>query len=263
MTVTRARGIDCSEYNNIDWPSVPATWCFAFIRSSSGVGYKDKSLDKHYAAAKATGRLVGPYHYCLMSRDPVEQANYFYQTATAGGTRQWDLPPAADFELPSDIMNHTADDQAAWLDAFCAECTRLFRQTCLIYSFPSAFKDDLSRATNRENLRKYLLWMADLSKGCPPDDSSQPYQPPFMTGWEFWQVSGDTGPRVPGISTAIDQDVYNGTPDQLQAKYGPNAGTFGGAFGAGSALGAAGIATAVAAGLWMAYDKWGARLFGR
>jgi lysozyme len=222
MTITRARGLDCSEYNNISWPNVPDFIDFAYIRSSSGVGYTDRALQKHYDGAKATGRLVGPYHYCLMSNDPVETARYFYQVASAGG-KTWDLPPALDFEYPKDIMNHTADEQVAWLKATGDECESLFGQTPNIYSFPSAFKDDLIRSGNAGDLRKFGLWIADLSKGCPPSDASQPYVPPFMDGWTFWQVSGDNGPRLPGISTAIDQDVFNGTREQLFNVYGNGA----------------------------------------
>jgi len=44
-----------------------------------------------------------------------------------------------------------------------------------------------------------------------------------MDGWTFWQVSGDNGPRLPGISTAIDQDVFNGTREQLFNVYGNGA----------------------------------------
>jgi lysozyme len=263
MSDNRARGFDCSEYNNIDWGSIVDDISFCMIRSSSGIGYVDKAMEKHYAGAKSRGFLVGFYHYVMMSRDPVVQAQFFFKTATSNGKTP-ELPFAMDFEYPDDIMKRSADEQVNFLGAMGDELVRLSGQKPLIYSFPSAFKDSLARSANAASLKRFGYWPADLSKGSWPSETATPYQAPFMDEWEFWQTSGNkNGTTEPSAGSkvlqgfhgmAIDQDVFNGTKEQLFTKYSPSAPAY--AAGAGSVLGTLGLLTAIGAAGFVAYDKF-------
>lgn len=68
-----------------------------------------------------------------------------------------------------------------------------------------------------DNFGDYPLWVADY----PPSGVYTPTLPAGWTTWDFWQYYG--GPpsgstdyvQVPGITTPVDLDVFNGSAEAL------------------------------------------------
>jgi GH25 family lysozyme M1 (1,4-beta-N-acetylmuramidase) len=233
----RARGFDCSEYNNVDWASVrPNDASFVIIRTSSGGGsladpknpqgksYTDKSLASHYAGAGSIGALRGCYHLCLMSNPPEAEAEAWFAVA---GQYDWELPPALDVEVVNELKTIPLADQITWITRCAVRAGTLFGRKPLLYSFRYQFSDQWARASNVDLLNACVdYWPADLTKGAPPAETAQPYQAPYLSTWKFWQCSGNvngtTNPTpgsqvLPGFhGMAIDQDVFNGTVDDLR-----------------------------------------------
>ena len=56
------------------------------------------------------------------------------------------------------------------------------------------------------------LWLAHYTTECPS------IPPPWLR-WTFWQYT-DAG-RVPGISTPVDLDVFDGSLDELRRRFAP------------------------------------------
>ena len=64
---------------------------------------------------------------------------------------------------------------------------------------------------------KYPLWMAAYT----PESWVNLHMPKPWSNWEFWQYSNKGIPASYGCSSAgVDINLYNGTVEQLQEKYG-------------------------------------------
>ncbi|WJY67859.1 glycoside hydrolase family 25 protein [Corynebacterium auris] len=181
----------------IEWKTVagPGGQSFAFIKASEGEGWKNVYYDEDAAAAKDAGLAIGAYHYARPAGDPKAQAEYFASVINAGP--QLDLPPVLDLEV-DEGRNPAA--LAVWTQTFLNEVERATGARPMIYTYRYFWYE---RMDNTNAFTDYPLWLAAYQ--------NQPPRP--VGGWDkvsIWQRASDG--RVAGVSTPVDQNVFNGDP---------------------------------------------------
>jgi lysozyme len=199
------KGVDVSTYQgSIDWASVKASGRdFAITRVSDGTGTLDNTFAANWSGIKAAGMVRGVYQFFRASEDPTAQADLL--VSKVGTLDPGDLPPVADVEVSDGVSGATlVANLATWVSVIKAKTGR----TPMIYSAPG-FWDGLPAGSQ---FAGEVLWVANWGVSCPDTPSG-------WSKWSFWQ-DADNG-SVPGISGAVDTDVFNGTLAQLQAFGGP------------------------------------------
>ena len=195
-----AQGIDVSKSQGaVDWPSVAqAGYVFAFVKATDGQDYVDPTFAANWAGAKAAGLLRGAYHFFRAEDDPDVQAEWFWKTVGAGA----DLPLVVDVE---EMMDQPAATVVANLTRFLTSLQGWTGKPSMIYTAPGFWQQLGTTAFG-----SYPLWVAEYG-------ASQPTLPAGWAIWDFWQYS-ETG-QVPGITGAVDLDVFSGTADQLRQTF--------------------------------------------
>jgi len=194
------KGVDVSTYQgSINWSSVKgAGYDFGIARVSDGTANPDGTFAGNWSGMKAAGVVRGSYQFFRASVDPTAQANLLL--SMVGTLEAGDLAPMADVEVMDGESGATlVANLATWLNVVKSKTGR----TPMIYSAPG-FWDALP---NTGQFGGYTLVVANWGVSCP--DTPTPW-----TSWKFWQ-NADNG-SVPGISGAVDTDVFNGTLGQLQ-----------------------------------------------
>lgn len=198
---TTIPGIDVSTYQaTVDWPTVRASGVrFAYIRVSDGLGYPDDQFAANWTNARAAGVVRGVYQFFRPTQDPIAQADYLL--AHMGTLEPDDLPPAIDVETANGATQAEVTAAIhAWVDHIQAATGRAPVFYVGKYSWPTL--------ANSDDFAAYPLWVPQWGPVCPDIPS------PWIR-WSFFQTSA-TG-SVPGITGAVDLDVFNGTIDDLTA----------------------------------------------
>jgi len=193
-----AYGIDVSHHQDIiNWPGVKASGrTFAFVKASEGIGWSDELFRTNVLAATAEGIFVGPYHYALPHlNSPVSEAQWFLQVAGEFITRGF-LPPALDLE-EGQTMGREA--LSSWVHQFMGTVQSATGVTPFLYVSPAFASDYLDSSVS-----SYPLWVAHWTTAPSPNIS-------WWDDWSFWQYAVGPAGIVPGISTEIDLDLFNGT----------------------------------------------------
>lgn len=204
MSESQATGIDVSHFQGtVNWAEVAASGaCFAFVKATEGITYVDPQFSVNWPAMKEAGLLRGAYHFYEPADDPASQAQHFLSTVTL---ETGDLPPVLDVETNGGVSSSQLwSGVSTWLQYV---QTATGRQP-IVYTAPG-FWDANSPSLA---LTSYPLWLADYA--------SQPTLPNGWSAWQFWQHS-QTG-TVPGVSTSVDLDLFNGTLSQLQEWLNPS-----------------------------------------
>ena len=210
-----AQGVDVSHWNGkIDWPKVAASGIsFAFIKATQNS--VDKRFIENVKGAKASGLLIGAYHYLdekVTTAEAAKAAARTFHKAIQSAGVKFDLPPVLDYE--SKTSGLSAAGTTAVAKAFLSEIERLTDLTPILYTYP-AFIGNFS------GLSQYPLWIARYSTQTPADASG-------WRRWEFWQYSdGQAGGYLPngsrkvnGINGQVDLNEFDGTEAELRNKYG-------------------------------------------
>ncbi|MEE4578835.1 GH25 family lysozyme [Paenibacillus polymyxa] len=215
-----AQGIDVSHHQgDINFKKVAADGIsFVFIKASQGKSFRSKTFLKFVKDAKAAGLMIGAYHYVDDSATTPEMArqeavNFVSAIKDAGGVSTFDLPPVMDYESNKFNLSKTAIIAVA--KAFLQEVERLTGVRPIVYTYPSFIG-------NFSGLSGYPLWIARYHATKAPSDASG------WSRWDFWQYSdgqyGGTLPngkmRVNGVAGPVDLNEYNGTVDELRARFG-------------------------------------------
>jgi len=225
MSTTRARLLDCSQVQgHIDFVKVRAGgYSGVYLKATEGAHYVDPSFDDNCARARIAGLLVGAYHFLTAQAPVADQIALFVGTAL----NKSDLPPAVDFEYPPPekwIPPITGPNLLARALEACRLTTVGFGHVCL-YTYPY-FMQGIVRTCDAESLAKLALiplWIASYhDEKHEPTDADQPTIPKPWTTWYAWQWSGDHGLAAPGVNCVVDHDVFNGTPEELEALVIPN-----------------------------------------
>ena len=189
-------GIDVSVYQDtIDWDTVAGAGIEFAIMRASVADNEDTRFDFNWPEARRVGIIRGAYHYFYPDVDAALQAETFL--AAVGTLEPDDLPPTLDVEEQDGVP--PPDTYAAlvreWLDLVEAGTGRV----PMIYTGAYHWETYVQAA----DMADHPLWAAHWGVTCP-------LVPDPWTGWVFHQYEvGDYG-AVPGITTRIDRDVFNG-----------------------------------------------------
>lgn len=193
-------GIDVSKWqSNIDWdPLADYGIRYAFIRVNHGLDDIDEKFTYNWAEARRVGILRGAYQYFLPDEDAIEQAQLLLDLM--GPLEPDDLPPVLDVEEDAGQSPEVIRQKIhLWVDHVEAAIGR----KPIIYTAKYFWQD---RVGAPDDFLDHPLWVANYQVDCPL--MADPW-----SRWTFWQYSS-TG-SLPGVSTAIDRDHFNGTYEQL------------------------------------------------
>jgi lysozyme len=204
-------GLDVSTYQGtVDWPTVAADgWRFAIAR----IGHYD--IDDQFAAnwpgIKAAGMVRGGYWYFEPEDDPLAQAQIVVDAI--GPLGPGDLPVTCDVEsedYPDPASYAVA--LATWMDAV-EEGTG---KRPMIYTRASYWDPYVNSGAFSDS----ALWVAHYTT------TQCPNVPQDWQDWTFWQWT-DSG-QVPGMpqASAVDQNWFRGTEEQLLALAGSAGGSY-------------------------------------
>ena len=192
-------GIDVSHYQGvIDWPKVAAAGVkFAFIKATDGATVADPMAKTNASGAAAAGLPFGFYHFWRPTDDWRAQADFFLSViddaaplANAGV-----LPSVLDIEVGS-LSEDNQGDALSWVKAAPG-------QIAIVYVSPSYARFNLTDPA----WIQYPLWSAHYTELPQPNTDKWPT-------WMFWQRQGNG--TIPGISTPVDIDWFNGSESDLQ-----------------------------------------------
>jgi lysozyme len=184
--VTSAQGIDISSYQAVVTSARLAGLDFAFAKATDGTSETDPNFAANWAVIKTAGKMRGAYHE-LTPGDARGQAAHFLAAVQGAGLEPGDMLAVS----VSDYSEVTDGEARAWLDAV-AEATG-GRNPVLCYT-------DRSVGANLPSCTGYPLWIAWPSSSAPA--SVAPWD-----RWHIWQWN----------LTHLDQDAFNGTPEQMAA----------------------------------------------
>ena len=205
-------GVDVSRFNGtIDWAAArQAGVSFAFVQASRGTGLDcdvkpdncgpDPLYDANYAAARAAGIRVGPYHRAFIDpetpaqtrTDALAEANVFL--ASVGALAPGDLRPVIDFETPFD--GASAANLRIWLRTWLRRVGEALRTKPIIYTNASSwsFNGDVREFAKQG----HRLWVAEWGVKRP----SVPARNWAGRSWSVWQYTNSG--RLPGFSGPVD-----------------------------------------------------------
>ncbi len=188
-----APGIDISEYQgSIDWGAVAGGgYNFAIARINDG-NHLDPYFGGNWAGIKNAGMIRGAYQFYEPTMDPAAQANIVINAVGMLGAG--DLPVTLDVEWTSGSPN--ANDVGVWVDMV----TQGTGKRPMIYTAVGYWNQYFNGQFSNVD-----LWVANWGVSCPS-------LPDSWSSWLFWQTGGG---GVPGIAGDVDEDVFNGSLQDL------------------------------------------------
>ena len=162
---------------------------FGFCKASQGAAMTDPAFADYWQRMKEVGMIRGAYHFFTPDADALTQVKHFLSLVKL---EPGDLPLVLDIETAGDKIGAKAFVAAS-------EIKKQTGYWPIIYSGDSFFQANLLHYFPPAG---HTLWIARY--GHPP-----------VTPCAFWQNS-DAG-QVPGISHAIDTNLFKGTIEQLKA----------------------------------------------
>ncbi len=197
-------GIDVSSYQGtIDWAKVAGAGIkWGYTKATENLGYQDAYFNANWSGMKAHGIARGAYHFFHPNVSGKQQADYYLNFV--GTLDPGDLPPMLDWEISGGATAATA---AANAQAFIDEIQARTGRTTVIYTSPGIW----SGFGITQSFGQYPLWVAHYLY-CT-GGTCCPTMPSGWTKWIAWQWS-DKG-SVPGISGAVDMDLFNGSMSDL------------------------------------------------
>lgn len=197
-------GIDVSYYQgDIAWPRVRRAGVrFAFVRAYDGLDVFDPTFVANWNNAGAAGVLRGAYQYFRPSESAIDQADAMIRVLRMYG--RGELPPVLDVEtLDGLALPDVAVAAKIWIDRVRSQ----LGVEPIVYTNVGMW-----RWRPATELGTQPLWLAHYTTECPS------IPPPWLR-WTFWQYT-DAG-RVPGISTPVDLDVFDGSLDEVRRRFAP------------------------------------------
>lgn len=207
-------GIDISQHqaqqdypygNLIDFEKVSKAGVrFCYIKASEGQTGEDRAFFAQAFAASKFAIHLGAYHFFRIRRDPVKQAQAFFERVQQARVR-FAMPPMLDLEPLYRFKNGLKIDvdqvenleigyYASQSILLVREVERLFGVRPLVYSYP-AFANEQKLGAS---LGAYPLWLAHYTR---------PHELKFPNGFKevpLWQYTGSG--KLAGVPTEIDKD---------------------------------------------------------
>jgi lysozyme len=188
-------GIDVSHHQEkIDWNRVAKSnqVKFAFIKATEGQDFRDRRFQKNWGEASRNGIKKGAYHYFTITSPGIAQARHFIATVPR---ESGCLPPMVDIEE----SGLTQEKFQRELTDFLTTVESHYGQKPILYVVYSLYEQYI-----KGDFLQYPIWIRDVVK--PPRLSDN-------RKWLIWQY-GHRG-RIPGISTFVDLNVWNGDLTKL------------------------------------------------
>lgn len=196
--------IDISQFQpaSIDWNAYKV-WSAAgdgvsrvAIKSSEGVGFKDRYFDAHRAGALSAGiNVIIAYHFARPDLGNSPQSEADWQQKVVGGIRTSDML-MLDLEVNGDT--HTAQWAYEWL---------LKQESGFPGHAPTLYASDsyIREHLQDRRLARFPLTLAHWTF----DASARPACPPPWNHYDYLQYT-DKLINVPGVHASVDADVFVG-----------------------------------------------------
>lgn len=209
--MTTVPGIDVSYWQaGVEWTKVQATGQrFAFVKATEGEGYTDPTFEDNWKGAKQAGLLRGAYCFFHPNQDPNKQAERFVGALRALND-PGELPCVLDLEVTDGVAKDKIIARAkSWLDSI----EQTLGRKPIIYSGVAFLETSFSESGGGPPswTQEHALWLGWFPNYYTP--GMNPLMPRGWPKWTFWQYH-DKG-SLAGIDTAVNMDVFNGTPDEL------------------------------------------------
>ena len=201
---SRLEGIDVSHWQGtINWASVAgAGKAFAILKATESTTYVDDTYAANHSNARANGIRTGAYHFAQPSTnagDAVAEADWFVNHMNL---QPGDLNPALDLERSNGL---SVSALQAWVKGWLDEVYAKTGMRPMIYTSPSFWSTYMGGTRAIADAGYTVLWVAHWGVTSPTVPGSNW----GGHGWTFWQYTSSG--TVPGISTRVDLDRYNGT----------------------------------------------------
>lgn len=183
-------GIDVSHYQgSIDWAKVAESGVkFAYIKATQGMKYSDPRLAFNANGADVAGIPYGLYHV-FVSGGGQAQIDHWLHTRDQFKAQ---LPMWLDIE-PGAVTEDTEEEVIDFLSQVVP---------AIVYCSPGT-----AQALTDPKVQDYKLAIAHYTSAEKPNTVQWPT-------WTFWQRQSDG--EVPGITTAVDIDWFNGSMEDFQ-----------------------------------------------
>lgn len=169
-------GIDIASYQSSIVPSRLTTTDFVIVKFTQGNTYRNPYAETQYNGARASGKLLGAYHYAT-GKDAKKEAQFF---VWALGDHVGECVLALDWEGYQNGKFGSGQD-VAWCLAWLNEVYRLTGSRPLIYMSKSVCrKYDWSPVAQH-----YALWCAQYASNSATNYQSEPWTDSH--GWGAWK----------------------------------------------------------------------------
>lgn len=201
-------GMDVSGWQpNVDWNAMWANGArFVYIKTTESTDYRSSHFASQWAGATNVGMIRGAYHFATPNTtDGATQARYFYANGGNWAPDGRTLPPLLDIEYATDgsgtCWGLSPTAMSIWIADFVHTMKALTGIEPAIYSTANWW----NQCTGSNNtFGAYPLFVARYGTSTPGA------LPASWLNWTMWQYASS------GVF-AGDQDIFNGTPAQLQA----------------------------------------------
>src|ERR1035437_1315643 len=212
----RPVGIDVSaSQSSIDWPNVKtAGISFAWSKATEGVGFTDGSFAVNEPNARASGVLIGAYHYARYDLNTgtsgaTDEANYFWSVASnyiAGGGAY--LMPMLDVEAST--AGYTQTTLSQWVNQWCLTLSNNAAAVGVTIKPVIYASSSFANTWFDSTVTQWIPWIAEWHNVNPkplPQSDAPTSTAPWST-WSVWQYINGT--PTAGINAITDQDIFNG-----------------------------------------------------
>ena len=196
------KGLDLSSHNGIvNFDSLAAAGIdFVYLKASEGIGFRDESFSRNYAAARRTGIPVGAYHFFRFECDGRRQAS---NLLSAVKDCTLDLPLAIDIEEFGNPVAAPTEIIIGRLATMVSHLQSAGRRV-IIYTNKNGDARFIRKHFDRLEEGDPELWICSFTD---PPLTRRP--------WLMWQHSHKA--RVPGIKGYVDMNTFNGSRDFWEA----------------------------------------------
>jgi lysozyme len=207
------QGIDLSHNNEpFNWANLGPNIQFVFLKATQGASFKDPMFQGNWDKAKEKSVIRGGYHFLTFQDSAQTQADNFLSCFSPGNFKvPGVLPPVIDIEdqVPATLNQYILDNPNTCLQLITDFINIIAQATGvepIIYSYKNFFAEYLKN----HSWPQCKIWLASYQ-------AKAPGLPAGYSDFTFWQNS-ESG-TVAGALTGgdVDEDVFNGTQQQLNA----------------------------------------------
>lgn len=193
------QGIDVSHHQkNIDWTQLgKQNIQFAFIKATEGGDFKDPLFATHWQQSRASGLMVGAYHFFRFCRPGALQAQNFIETVPVTPDA---LPPVIDLEYGANCAAGDTQALRENIQQMIAPLEAAYGKKVILYA-TSEFYDDVLHHQFNDN----PIWIRNIWRQPQLEDGRE---------WHFWQFANRG--RLDGIAGHVDLNVFYGSLSGLQ-----------------------------------------------